>query len=301
MPHDPPYPINLTAGATAEAKFEIKAEVPSGSVGRFVDAVTDIFRPFSERRGLLADQIRMQRADVAIEIAKRARAKLAIEEMTANPVPNKILIPLIEKSTNEDPNDDFMIDRWADLLATASSTNDVEPRFIGILGEINGRQAKALDKIARNRWSEFEQPAQHLIDASAYLDIVSTRKYLNSLFAEKRFAPQVHDIQDEMLALLTMPGSAVIDIIAFDEDNSMWSLDSRYLLDLGALRDLDLEILSSLGLLKRVNFFYTSKFKQEFQVIYYHITELGIEFYLCCNRGIKKLADAARTEGQTEK
>jgi hypothetical protein len=54
---------------------------------------------------------------VAIEIAKRARVTLAIENMEASHVPNKILIPLIEKASNEAFDDSFMLDKWANLLA----------------------------------------------------------------------------------------------------------------------------------------------------------------------------------------
>jgi hypothetical protein len=74
-----PFPVQVDIGAKAEAKFEVKAEVPPVSVGRFVDAITDIFRPFSEARGLRADQIRLQRAEVAIEIARLARQAIVEE------------------------------------------------------------------------------------------------------------------------------------------------------------------------------------------------------------------------------
>ena len=47
-----PFPVQIDIGAKAETKFEVKAEVPPVSVGRFVDAITDVFRPFSEARGV---------------------------------------------------------------------------------------------------------------------------------------------------------------------------------------------------------------------------------------------------------
>jgi hypothetical protein len=42
-----------------------------------------------------------------------------------------------------------------------------------------------------------------------------------------------------------------------------------------------LEILSSLGLCRRVNEYVNSKFGHEVQVVYYHITELGVRFFFC--------------------
>src|SRR3981081_2046102 len=91
-----PFPVQVDIGAKAEAKFEVKAEVPPVSVGRFVDAITDIFRPFSEARGLRVDQIRLQRAEVAIEIARLARQE-------------------------------FVIKRWVDLLVSASQKEGIPP------------------------------------------------------------------------------------------------------------------------------------------------------------------------------
>jgi hypothetical protein len=38
-------PINVDLAARAEAKLDIRAEVPSTSVGRLVDAFTDIIVP----------------------------------------------------------------------------------------------------------------------------------------------------------------------------------------------------------------------------------------------------------------
>jgi hypothetical protein len=113
----PPVKIDLGVGA----KLEVKAEIPSSSVGRFVEAFTDVFRPFTEAMGLRGDQIRLQRADIAIEIAKRAQQLLLIENSPVHPVPNKILVPLIEMASIESADDDFMLDRWANLLASASA------------------------------------------------------------------------------------------------------------------------------------------------------------------------------------
>jgi hypothetical protein len=67
--------------------MEIKANIPSQAVGRLLDALTDAIRPFTEERGLRADQMRLQREDVLLEIAKKARARLAIEEVSTQVSP----------------------------------------------------------------------------------------------------------------------------------------------------------------------------------------------------------------------
>jgi Abortive infection alpha len=154
-------PISVDIAARAEAKLNVKAEVPSKSVGRLVDALTDIIRPFTEARGLKADILRLQREEVAIEIARRGREKVLIEEgREISPVPTKILVPLIEKGSCEDIDDSEMIDRWASLLASAAlDQNKVAPRFVGILGELSGSQAVLLERIAFNSFSEVTHPS----------------------------------------------------------------------------------------------------------------------------------------------
>jgi hypothetical protein len=83
----------------------VSVTVPSKPVGRLIDAVTGIISPFSEKGRLKADQIRLQREDVLIEIAKKAKERLAIEKQPIKPIPNKILVPLLEAASNEDIDD----------------------------------------------------------------------------------------------------------------------------------------------------------------------------------------------------
>lgn len=135
--------VNIDVGA--KATLDIKAEVPTESAGRFVDALTDLIRPWSEGRGLKGDLIRLQREEVAFEIAQRAAKRLALENVsTLHPIPLKIIIPLLENGSHERPGDDFMISLWANLLASAALEGAVSPRYIGILSELNGRQANLL-------------------------------------------------------------------------------------------------------------------------------------------------------------
>ena len=72
-------PVRVDIGARVEAKLELKGEIPSAPLGRAVDALVDIIRPFSESRGLKADLLRLQREDVAIEIARRGVERVKLE------------------------------------------------------------------------------------------------------------------------------------------------------------------------------------------------------------------------------
>jgi hypothetical protein len=87
----PKLPINIGLSARASFEAKVSTEIPPEATGRLVDALTDIIRPFSERRGLKGDLIRLQREEVAIEIARRAQHRLQIENQRISPLPNKFL------------------------------------------------------------------------------------------------------------------------------------------------------------------------------------------------------------------
>src|SRR5205809_228111 len=80
-----------------------------------------MLRPFSEKRGLRADQLRLQREDVLLEIARKARQRASEENAELNPLPNKFLVPFLERASTEDLKS-TLIDRWAALLVSASRT-----------------------------------------------------------------------------------------------------------------------------------------------------------------------------------
>lgn len=140
-------PVQIDVGARAEARFEVKTEVPSKSAGRLVDALTDAIRPFTEARGLRADQIRLQREEVLLEIAKRASARLAVECAFPHPIPNKFLVPLLERASLED-EESGLSDWWAALLVSAAkSTGAQKPIYVDLLSKIGSDDAQFLEKL----------------------------------------------------------------------------------------------------------------------------------------------------------
>jgi hypothetical protein len=275
--------------AKTEAKLSVKGEIPQKSMGRLVDSITDIFRPFSEARGLRADHIRLQREEVAIEIARRARERLAIEQSEIRPVESKILIPLIEKASLEDIKNDEMIDRWSALLASASKSSDVEPRYVQILSELTSRQAGLFESIASNSFENTENARVDLFsaldDAPVYLESSWVRKQINDLLVERKTNINIDSLYESIISIIDVPGATLIDIIVARGDGAFYSLGSDVSSKLKYDKfELDLEILSSLGLLKGASIFYMTKFKDDIQVVYYHITELGVSFFRSVNR-----------------
>lgn len=271
-------PVQVDVIAKAEATFSLKGEIPKNSLGRLVDSITDIFRPFSEARGLKADNIRLQREEVAIEIAKRARARLAIENQEIKPVDNKVLIPLMEKSSLEDIDDEEMIDRWSSLLANATKAKKVEPRYVQILSELNSRQAQLFEAIATNAWNDFERPEVELEDAPGTLDARWIRSDLDDVFMDLNENLDADMIYERIFLMLDRPGAIIVDILLHRKDKSTYSLNvqERNTYD---KRDLDLDILSSLGIIKRADIRYITQYADDIDIYYYHITDLGVSFF----------------------
>lgn len=79
-----------------------------------------------------------------MEIERRAREIVELKQLKVGAVPLKFLVPLLEKGCQESPDDSFMIGCWAGLLASSIQENELAPRFVSLLSEINGRQAREL-------------------------------------------------------------------------------------------------------------------------------------------------------------
>jgi hypothetical protein len=146
-------PVGLDIGLSARAEFraEVKAEVPPASVGRLVDALTDVIRPFTESRGLRADQLRLQREEVLLEIAKKAKARIEMDGAAIRPVPAKFLVPFLEKASLEGEGSK-LVELWANLLANAATGDADELTWcISILSEITPDDAALLDGMFEKR------------------------------------------------------------------------------------------------------------------------------------------------------
>jgi Abortive infection alpha len=129
------------------AKAELKATIPAPSMGRLVDALTDAIRPFTEPRGLKADLIRLQREEVAIQIAHLAAQRARIEKIKLTPPPMKFLITFLEKASLEVDDTDLHL-RWAALLLSASTSYQASHvAFIDILSRLSADELKLLEEV----------------------------------------------------------------------------------------------------------------------------------------------------------
>lgn len=162
--NDPKAVVDIGLSARASLEAKVSTEIPAQSSGRLVDALTDIIRPFSERRGLKADQTRLQREDVLIEIAGKARHRMEIEHQIIQPLPNKFLVPFLEKASLEEPGS-ILIDRWTDLLVSgALDPSSAHPRFVQILSELASNEVMFLRNLALNSTGDEKNTSRYSPD-----------------------------------------------------------------------------------------------------------------------------------------
>ncbi len=134
--------------------ISVSAEIPKGAagrlsdkVGRALDAVTDLVSPITQAAGLLGDKIEQRRRTLA-EISDRARAAVEASGKKTKALPPKFLVPILEKASLEDLDNQKMIDMWANLLATAV-TDEVEmlAQYGAVLSEITSDQVHILEQM----------------------------------------------------------------------------------------------------------------------------------------------------------
>ncbi len=235
-------PLKIELGASAKVSLEIKTEIPSGSMGRLTDAITNLLSPWSEARALKADLIRLHREEVAFEIAKRAARRLTFEQATQQSIPLKVLVPLLEKGSQEDVKDDYMINMWANLLASTALQPSVSPQLVAILSEMSAREARLLAAMAGKR-ADYGT-------SFVTMNYPSSSKLLQHLLSKEI---QPHQLADCLLWRFEPTGTylhhlqVVLKQKATTEKHPCWHDPS-----ITSVHFEDLEVLTSLGLLRKV-------------------------------------------------
>jgi hypothetical protein len=220
----------IRAEATAKAELIAKASyrrthtttevIPPDVTRAKASAWLDLISPITEWAGLKGDQLRnkrlllrVQQEETLLRIAESVRKKLGDTEIV-RPVPPKILVPALEVASLEDPSDDVMIGIWASLLASAASGAEVEPKYVAILRELSGRQAKMLRSLATYHADRFDFPYEKFSDSEYSLEFGDFSDDFRKKFPPNELTPldQVDEFLDEVLNL---PGS-VVDLAYVD-------------------------------------------------------------------------------------
>jgi hypothetical protein len=275
--------VKVDVGASAKLNVELKTEVPKESSGRLLDSLTDLIRPFSEKRGLKAGRLRLEREEVLYEIAVRARKRIELERTAVTPIPNKFLIPLLERASLEDLSDKKLLDMWSNLLATAL-TQKVEllGQYTDILSHLTGGQARLFEEIVSKTLPTDGSKTKtgHFIDQYYYLNQTGLPGSLQKHSALKRAKSFAKRVWEEIDGI----GVAIDTVSIYDNEKS--SNDVTFLGNRNLYRDelfLDFENLCRLGLLDKTELKNVAIGRYSVDAIYYLVTPVGIDLFACCN------------------
>jgi hypothetical protein len=153
--------LSVELGATEKAGFnktttkKITQVIPPDVTRRRNGAFLELISVATEWSGLGADILRGKRALLRIQqeetlyrVALDARERIRQLDASTQPIPTKALVPLLEKASLEHPDDDELIRRWANLLASAAGDYDIEViTFASILSEIGPRECLILQSM----------------------------------------------------------------------------------------------------------------------------------------------------------
>ncbi len=283
-------PVSVDVGLSAKASFDISTEIPSEVSGGLVSALTDIIRPFTENRGLKADRIRLQRMDVAIQIAQKARNIAEVENLPLNPIPTKLIVPFLEKASTEEPEDETMQDRWAALLLSASKNYQAKHlTFVDILSRLSADELKILEEIcfAYKGFPETAYPNNHvdrnkqlIIAQSHNLKVLPPGKEKEAYDAfigatALNYGGHIH------ASVLRHDGSSVWFYTDYKPNGPRYTsleiLQHERLIDIRRL-ELDVELVTKFGQPSKLDFGY------------FEMTKLGISFVMECSPDAAKMA-----------
>jgi hypothetical protein len=160
-------PLSVQLGATAKvaatAKYErttdVSIVVPEDVTRDKANALLDAISPLTESLGLVGDwiagareRLKIHRLQSLTVIAHKARQTLEDESKKAGQIPIKALLPILERASLEEPDDDVLTTAWGKLIASASSDYDPEViAFSRILSELSPRECLVLEHIFGNR------------------------------------------------------------------------------------------------------------------------------------------------------
>lgn len=286
----PRVSIELGASAKAEFKAEIRGEIPSSSVGRMFDALTDAIRPFTEKRGLRADEIRLQREDVLLMIAERAQERLRIENREADPVPNRVLIPFLEKASWTDPEDTKLQEAWANVLAARANPDGNEKAiFVDILSKITAKEALLLEDIVL-------YPVTNVAAISTLPDAPVQRRF-NPLYVpivDDEFSPDWFDACARFVMRVERRGAAVLRFYVWDQEN----LDAPFEYYRKGENETEVEEAAErLRVLGLLDFVETNELELagcELTALSVYLTYLGVQFFFCTHNAEYQLRPEER-------
>jgi len=258
-----------------------------------VKALDDLFGPsFREFGQYLGDKVRFQRFKAAERILEKVK-DLKPDGVSISPPPVKFLLPFLEDSSLEDPEDDDMCSLWAKLLLSASEECKSEHYlFKRILKEITGTEARLLRALVTESRGEDVRKYTNMGGSFHHEDTPFTfkdkyiEKALSDISAKK--IPK-KKISRELIKIFEGPGSHIQHVDVSTGKRSEWM---SYGIDgddvSGSITDLYAKYENSFHLLDGLNILNVYRSKEIWykslvaEMHVYFMSSMGSEFYNIC-------------------
>jgi hypothetical protein len=156
--------IGAVAKAEAAAKYERKTQVsitvPEDVTRAKAQAFLHAISPFTHSLGLIGDwiadareRLKTHRLQALTAIAEKARKEIEGRAEEPGEIPLKALLPMLDKASLEEADDETLTTAWGALIASASLDYDPEViAFSRILSELSPRECLILQRIFGQRW-----------------------------------------------------------------------------------------------------------------------------------------------------
>ena len=200
--------VEATAKAIYQRKRTTTEVIPPDVTRARTAAWLDLISPLTEWIGLKGDeiryrreQLRIQREDVLHTIIRKAKEQLqSVDKVT--PLPNKFLMPFLEKASLEDQNGEPTT-LWSQLLVSAASKYDpVHLRIIEILSQMGPNEARYLKQLLHG--SRSKKALTFAEDTPYFFSSLWLRSDAQRCFDSHRGAPD--KLVDRLVREIELPG-----------------------------------------------------------------------------------------------
>lgn len=225
-----------------ERKTEITVNQPEDVTRAKASAWLDIISPVTQWAGLKGDALSHKRALLRIEqeaslmnLAYRLKKKL--DGKTVTPLAAQVLIPALEGASLE--NSDEMIERWAELLASAATSPGQDVRVcVSILRDLGAEDAQLAESIYRKYEGTRTGPLRRLADESfggldCFRQIDGERLFRASWVRSNDYYPEpertkyINASRNEVSALLDALPYLVFEIVFFPDESEKKPVASK--------------------------------------------------------------------------
>jgi hypothetical protein len=307
--------VNVDLGLAARVRYERKRltteHIPEDVTRARAGAWLTLISPLTEWAGLRGDRLRYQRELLRIQqeatltrIAELAVGKHGPLKVPDKPLPNKFIVPFLEKAALEDP-DSPLVDLWASLLVSASTGYRSEHlHFSDLIHRMSVEQARILQRMV-NRAPDYDElfgQYEEIDEIYTKSDVIrflswyltKSRKYYPHPKTEddlQNFLIEAFDIWCISICEISLHSSAAKRYIPVSPNYAVYHHTEQ----------VDHEILQALGILTKitaesVDCDYAGEHEWSLDVAFYRITSLGLHFVEACKM---QPEGGASTVGQT--